>query len=146
MLAVYFIAFVWTRSHASWQDFSSAVLSITKDYFLKKDFIITYICSQKYSLWGGWNIPLSFVENFVLVSSRNGEERCVTRQNGCEGDEDKPYTVQPNTSPKTLHSQRPYHPGDAPLIDSQYSPLPQPSFFGKLYIIHFCTGSTEVTV
>ena len=82
MLAVYFIAFVWTRSHASWQDFSSAVLSITKDCFLKKGFYhYLYLLLKVFCL--GRMKHTTFLRRelrFGLVTQRGGALRDETKR------------------------------------------------------------------
>ena len=136
MLAVYFIAFVWTRSHASWQDFSSTVLSITKDCLLKK--ILSLLIFALKSILSGADETYHFPSSRTSFWSRHATGRSVAWRDKTAARETKTNPTKFDRTPLPKHS---IATGPSPwgcLVNRQsILPLPRPSFFCKLYIIHF---------
>ena len=102
MLAVYFIAFVWTRSHASWQDFFSAVLSITKDCFLKK--ILSLLIFALKSILSGADETYHFPSSRTSLWSRHATGRSVAWRDKTAARETKTNPTQFNRTPLSKHS------------------------------------------
>ena len=102
MLVVYFIAFVWTRSHASWQDFSSAVLSITKDCLLKKILSLLIFALKSILSWA--DETYHFPSSRTSFWSRHATGRSVAWRDKTAGRETKTNPTQFNRTPLPKHS------------------------------------------
>ena len=136
MVVVYFIAFVWTRSHASWQDFSSAVLSITKDCFLKK--ILSLLIFALKSILSGADETYHFPSSRTSFWSRHATGGSVTWRDKTAARETKTNPTQFNRTPLPKHSIATGPPPWACAVNRQsiLPHSPNPRSFVSFYILY----------